>query len=286
MRDAPGQQLFVQRRAPERALPRLVHHDLPRRRPAQVHQAVAVLPAHQQPPHLAPVADGLAVLAALRRRRLPHELRRGAVREVGEVPLARVEHGEAERPEGLEEAVALGDDLAHGGEVRAGLQVAEAGAREEVALHVDHEEGGGGGGEGVGVGFGGDREGRGERAAGHHGGRAGGIQYEKSAMRASTAAAGGEKSGRRTTTTAALYRQQTPGVRGRLRPQRKSPDSPACLKSLRMCFVINPQLIAEPGRPELSAARGVGGGPTEHRSTTGGRPHCANLPGDGEHAST
>jgi hypothetical protein len=68
-----------------------------------------------------------------------HDLGRRAVREIGAVPLARVDHQHAGAPRGVEHALAGRDDGLQRRDIVA-ERFAEAARLHEIALHVDDEE--------------------------------------------------------------------------------------------------------------------------------------------------
>ena len=135
--DAALLEQLPERRAVERPLARLVDHRLVGQRREVVDDVVAVLAADQDAALGARCADAQARIA-------PVELGGRAVRQVGDVPLPRVDHGEAHRPGGLQHLLERGDDGLQVADVVA-ERLAEAARLDEVALHVDdHQRGGGG----------------------------------------------------------------------------------------------------------------------------------------------
>lgn len=164
--DGAGLEFVQQFGVPESALSRLVYHHLSGNGAKLINDVVAILAAHQVAAHGALISNGNASIAAgvcLAR----HSDRR-AIRQVGLKAHAGVEDWQTSRPASVQQPHDGANASLDGLEVCANA-VGEAPLDQEIALHVDHEQGSVARGEAERKGFGVDGQVRGAGATGRHG---------------------------------------------------------------------------------------------------------------------
>jgi len=116
----------------EGALARLVDHRLARDRIELLDEVVAGLAADQDAAHGPGLPDA-------HRGRATLDLGRRGVGEIGAMPLARVDHEEAEAAGGVEHGAARRDGRGQSRDVVA-QRFPEAARLQEITLHIDHDE--------------------------------------------------------------------------------------------------------------------------------------------------